>query len=273
MQPYKAPEKTPDTSSITEEKLHQVTDYESTYLKLGDKGRRKLKSLFLWLGLSHSFSSILRFEFEMACLRLRCLLSFRYYRNLRKFRNKSNLRLHLGCGNRILQGWVNCDCYLPKDVSDEDSISFDLRQRLPFPDTSVIQLYSDSFFEHLFLEETNKMLKEIWRVLVPGGSMRIGVPDGELWIRSYLDSNTILHKWRDPKKLSVPYMFDINEISQNGGHKFLFDFPSLKYLLESNGFRNIVKYSAGDGSELCALDPKDEWRRAFTMYVECCKPE
>ncbi len=52
--------------------------------------------------------------------------------------------------------------------------------RLPFPDASFDFAFSEHFLEHLFFDEAAGVLKEVFRVLRPGGAVRTAVPDSEL---------------------------------------------------------------------------------------------
>ncbi len=51
---------------------------------------------------------------------------------------------------------------------------------LPFADGEVDFVYTEHFFEHLFLDEALALLREIARVLAPGGVLRIASPDADL---------------------------------------------------------------------------------------------
>lgn len=51
---------------------------------------------------------------------------------------------------------------------------------LPFADGEVDFVYAEHFFEHLFLDEAMALLREIQRVLAPGGVLRIASPDADL---------------------------------------------------------------------------------------------
>ena len=62
----------------------------------------------------------------------------------------------------------------------------DLRKGIPFPENSVDAVYHSHFFEHLDREHTPVFLKEVYRVLKPGGLQRIVVPDWEKLSRDYL---------------------------------------------------------------------------------------
>lgn len=52
--------------------------------------------------------------------------------------------------------------------------------RFPWESGSMSFIYSEHFFEHLFLDEAISLLAECRRVLMDGGTLRIVVPDADL---------------------------------------------------------------------------------------------
>ena len=79
------------------------------------------------------------------------------------------MKLNLGCGSNILDGWVNCDLKGPRVV--------DLcRLPLPFDDASADYILAEHVVEHLTSHEAWRLLEDCHRVLVPGGVIRVCVP-------------------------------------------------------------------------------------------------
>jgi len=62
----------------------------------------------------------------------------------------------------------------------------DLSKGIPFETGSVDAVYHSHLLEHLDREVAPRFLEECWRVLQPGGVLRIVVPDLESACRSYL---------------------------------------------------------------------------------------
>ncbi len=62
----------------------------------------------------------------------------------------------------------------------------DVRKRIPYPDASVACIYSSHTFEHFSYEESRAVARECFRVLKPGGILRIVVPDLGIMVRDYL---------------------------------------------------------------------------------------
>jgi predicted SAM-dependent methyltransferase len=70
--------------------------------------------------------------------------------------------------------------------------------RLEFEDNTFDFIYSEHFFEHLFLEEAFELLKECHRILKPSGVIRIIVPDADL--RTYEKREPLANSaWTHPE--------------------------------------------------------------------------
>ncbi len=83
----------------------------------------------------------------------------------------SVVRLNLGCGGRIMDGFVNCDLHpLPgvDQVMNLDVFPW------PFDDESVSQIVASHVFEHV--ASPVEFVLECWRVLRPGGRLTIQCP-------------------------------------------------------------------------------------------------
>lgn len=91
--------------------------------------------------------------------------------------------LNLGCGGRFHPDWINMDVA----PSDPRVIPVDLSRGIPLPDASCTVVYHAAVLEHFRPADALTMLCDCWRVLAPGGIIRIGVPDLEVLCRLYLD--------------------------------------------------------------------------------------
>ena len=58
-------------------------------------------------------------------------------------------------------------------------VCHDLRKGIPFTDASADNIFSSHFLEHLSRSDGCQLLTECYRVLKPGGTLRVGVPDLE----------------------------------------------------------------------------------------------
>jgi predicted SAM-dependent methyltransferase len=91
--------------------------------------------------------------------------------------------LNLGCGERFHPDWINIDI-APRHPAVR---ALDFTKGLPFPAESVDAVYHAAVLEHIRKREVNDFLREIHRVLTPGGIVRVGVPDLEKICRIYLE--------------------------------------------------------------------------------------
>lgn len=86
---------------------------------------------------------------------------------------QKTIKLHLGCGKRHIPGFVHIDAidYPHVDhVATIDNLSF-------IGDGTVDLIYNCHVLEHFKRREVAKVLTEWKRVLKPGGTLRISVPD------------------------------------------------------------------------------------------------
>jgi len=90
--------------------------------------------------------------------------------------------LNLGCGSRCHPDWVNIDI-APRDPA---VIRHDLSRGIPLADESCEVVYHAAVLEHLRRPEAETFLAECYRVMRPGGILRVGVPDLEKICRLYL---------------------------------------------------------------------------------------
>jgi predicted SAM-dependent methyltransferase len=81
------------------------------------------------------------------------------------------IKLNLGCGNTIKDGWINLDQFPGAGVDVVCDVS---KEKLPFDDNSFDHILAEMVFEHIYNWES--VLLECYRVLKPGGTIKIVVP-------------------------------------------------------------------------------------------------
>ncbi|MEW5890865.1 MAG: methyltransferase domain-containing protein [Pseudomonadota bacterium] len=86
------------------------------------------------------------------------------------------LRLNLGCGDKILPGYVNVDVVEARAGMKPDVIC-DLHDLAPFEDDSADEILSVHVVEHFWRWEIRDVLREWVRVLKPGGRMIVECPN------------------------------------------------------------------------------------------------
>jgi SAM-dependent methyltransferase len=86
------------------------------------------------------------------------------------------LRLNLGCGDKILDGYVNVDVAASRAGKHPDVLC-DLRALTPFEENSADEILSVHVVEHFWRWEVVDILKEWTRILKPGGRMILECPN------------------------------------------------------------------------------------------------
>jgi len=79
------------------------------------------------------------------------------------------MKLNIGCGEDIKEGYVNIDNRNLKGVD----VILDLNEKLPFHNNYAEEVLAQDVMEHL---DTIGLLKEIHRILIQGGQVIIRVP-------------------------------------------------------------------------------------------------
>jgi predicted SAM-dependent methyltransferase len=214
----------------------------------------------------------LAFELNMLFVRLRSC-------NVRRtFREKTDLLVNIGAGERGKDGWVNLDGFALRGIN----CRFDVRRSLPFRDNSVRGIFTEHFLEHLdYREEVPEFLTECYRVLGDRGVLRIVVPDAEKYLRAYVEDgwrelvalrrldqnlNDYYYPFRYKTKMEV-----INVVfRQQQEHKFAYDFETLEFILKRSGFSNVMRQEFG-----VSVNPETclDWdaRAPESLYVDAIK--
>jgi SAM-dependent methyltransferase len=97
--------------------------------------------------------------------------------------------VNLACGKVYVTSnhWINLD-YASSDIHVRQA---DLLEALPFDSNSISLVYSSHFLEHIPLAQVPSFLKECYRILKPGGIIRLVLPDFEEMCHEYISQ---LHK-------------------------------------------------------------------------------
>ena len=177
-----------------------------------------------------------------------------------KSTNLSNKKkLHIGCGQVKLAGWINIDESLHPSITD---VQLDITKGLPYDDNSCSLIHHEHFLEHLSAEAGLNFLKECYRVLKSGGVMRIAIPSLDLIIEKYYLGN-----WKDQDWLKWPeYQFIktraemLNISFRWWGHQWLYDREELHRRLREAGFTIIrdVEWGNSEITELRNLETRGD---------------
>ena len=92
------------------------------------------------------------------------------------------MKLIFGDNNEKNYGkdWVTCD-WRGADIN----MYFNKNSKIPLQDNTVQIIYTSHVIEHMRDSVVNELFKEFYRILQPGGVVRIVAPDMEAYIKSY----------------------------------------------------------------------------------------
>jgi predicted SAM-dependent methyltransferase len=232
--------------------------------------------------------------------------------------NNRRLRLNLGCGLLTDPSWVNVDGswnarlakhtilrrvitslgILPAEKAavpwSSEIFVHDVRKPLPFPAGSADAVYASHVLEHLYREQGQQLIRESFRVLAPGGVVRIVVPDLSTIVREYLGerpfgdlsasqnvlspadlfNERLLMRWPSPSRHNV--VMRVYEAWQDfHSHKWMYDEWSLTSLLRSTGFVDVVRrnYSESLIPNVSAVEDPSRIQNGAGVCIEGRKPD
>jgi predicted SAM-dependent methyltransferase len=164
--------------------------------------------------------------------------------------SRGPLRLHIGCGQEALDGWINIDS---RELPRVDRV-LDVRKGLPFQDVAAI--YAEHFLEHLVLEDGLAFLRECRRALGEEGVLRLSTPNLD-WV-----IDTHYHFAPDASSESRIYdCFQLNRAFHGWGHQFLYNQPMLEASLRDAGFGAVrfERYGESEIPFLRGLERHETW--------------
>ena len=153
-------------------------------------------------------------------------------------------KLHIGCGKVKFEGWINIDIEPDNLVAD---LICDASKNLPFDDNTCSLIHSEHFLEHLTVEEGVSFLRECYRVLQPGGILRIAMPSLEYIVEKYNSEdwqNQNWLRWSDYQFIKTRAEM-LNIAFRWWGHKWLYDKEELNRRFSEAGYVNIREVAWG----------------------------
>ncbi len=160
-------------------------------------------------------------------------------------------KLHLGCGTKILDGFLNIDI---RPLPGVDIIS--TIDHLPmFEDNSIDLIYCCHVLEHIPRNELGKILAEWRRILKPNGVLRIAVPNFEAVVEHYKIHADL------PKLIGLLYG---GQTYKENFHYNIWDFNTLKGVFENAGFHSVVRYDWRDTEHATV----DDYSQAYLPHMD-----
>lgn len=198
-------------------------------------------------------------------------------------------KLHVGCGTYWVKGWLNIGLFkeqvgIPygtaQVIDGAYVLHFDLTKELPIAEGSIRYIYASHFIEHLRFPDGIAMVGKWFGLMKKDGVLRLTFPDLELWIKNYYENNLAFFKQykaihlQDGEKALAETKGEIF-MSQvhNWGHRWNYDFESIKHVLSKCGFTQIYRRNPFESliPDIRMLEPDNPGRLMETAYVEAVK--
>ena len=141
------------------------------------------------------------------------------------------MKLHLGCGEIHLDGFVNIDIRYMPGVDKVEDIRF-LRS---FKHETIDLIYACAVLEHLGRWEYVHAMKRWYDLLKVGGVLRVSVPGWEEIVAYY-------NKHHDLRILMGMLFGGQDEPFKTNEHHHIWDFKVMDEDLRSVGFKNVYRY-------------------------------
>jgi len=176
-------------------------------------------------------------------------------------------RLNWGCGDHVAPGWINSDV---KQGAEVDLVA-DIKAGLPLVSDGLDYAVSVHALPELPYPELVPALRELHRVLKPGGVLRLVLPDLDRAIDAYRRGEKGYFKVDPHEVHSLGGRF-IVQMLWYGYSRSLFTQDFAEELLEKGGFEQIsrcrCRQTASGFSEIVELDNRED----ESLYIEARKP-
>lgn len=172
-------------------------------------------------------------------------------------------KLHLGCGDRRLAGWINADGSLLPGVDLVLNVERDLDL---LPSGVLAHVYSSHVIEHVHPDLLLGVLRGLHRALIVGGELTLATISLEgIYQNAYLKNYPVAawnaYLYGDTKSTDPPFM----------AHRQAFTEPYLTELLKAAGFSVVRPWKLADYPEFAALNDCAASSWHVTLYLEGVK--
>ena len=145
---------------------------------------------------------------------------------------KKSDKLHLGCGAKFIPGFIHVDA-LPFPHLDYQGRVDTLEW---IPDETLSLIYASHILEHFGRAEVDTVLSEWFRVLKPGGVLRLAVPDFGASVFLYVSGKL------QRGLLDITGLLCGGQRDQYDYHKIIFDEKDLTSRLIKAGFARVRRW-------------------------------
>lgn len=191
------------------------------------------------------------------------------------------VKINIGCGDNLLDGWLNTDLSV---MNRGGVVYLDATERMPFENATVDFIFSEHMIEHISYIEGYRFLEECLRVLKPGGFIRITTPSYEFLNELYNDQTGKFQKYMQWSveqwvggEITTPAVV-VNNFVRNWGHQFIYDAVTLMRVLDKIGYVEMEQCEVGKSRQPTLQDLEGhseqmpfEFNLTETMVIEARK--
>lgn len=164
----------------------------------------------MWLDYSNGFSADLPVDHDLV-------------------QQEQPIRLHIG-GRKAREGWKIFDI----EARDEVDFVGDVRDMSAFAEASCAEVYASHVLEHLPPQDILAVLNGLHRILVPGGTLYLSVPDFEVLCWLFVGST-----FSKPEKFHVMQMAFGGQDTEHDLHRIGLTFDFMLDYLRDVGFSSV----------------------------------
>lgn len=183
-------------------------------------------------------------------------------------------KINIGSGNVLLTGYCNIDLYRGADLV------IDLEKRLfPFRKNSIDAAVCISAINYFTRKRGEEIIRNVHRVLKPGGVFRIGTQDLRIIAEKYVqnDANFFFQKLPNGKERFVGETigdkfnswFYGYAVAKGKGCKYFYDYETLALLCTKAGFTTVEKKNFAE-SRISGIEKIDN-RPDQMFFLEAVK--
>jgi predicted SAM-dependent methyltransferase len=176
---------------------------------------------------------------------------------LASWEGRRDLRINVGSSSRHVDGWVSVD--ILRDPEGR-CLRMDATQPWPFASGAAVAIASEHVIEHIDPAAFPGFLSEAFRVLRPGGLLRLSTPNLRGICGAYLAADAfVLEAHRRHGYEARTHADLVNNYLRCFGHVHVYDVESLRLLLAEAGFVDVREAAFGQSAhpQLRGIDQHD----------------